>query len=235
MFRNPSYRHSRHHLMMVSLQQVLDSNPEFTDLLLMMCCLEATHIPRAFLEAYKPQLVVDTFMLQMKKYSLIHQESSSGAYLTVSIPKMMQTIGLDYLNTRLGAQQLPHRQIAMLQAIERVIQKAMDEENSDLMKLFEPHLKATASISIDATGDLKRLVGCVYYYLGEDDQTLTHLSQSVNIRKPSSMKAGLLMHFHIWATPIKIKDLYAIQCLEEASGFIVNTMGFISHTNITSW
>jgi hypothetical protein len=27
------YRHSRHHLMMVSLQQVLDSNPEFTDLL----------------------------------------------------------------------------------------------------------------------------------------------------------------------------------------------------------
>ncbi|MDO9354258.1 MAG: hypothetical protein Q7T55_11215, partial [Solirubrobacteraceae bacterium] len=59
--------------------------PEFGDLLLMMCCLEANHIPRAFLETYKPQLVVDTFMLQMKKYSLIHQESSSGAYLYLRI------------------------------------------------------------------------------------------------------------------------------------------------------
>jgi tetratricopeptide (TPR) repeat protein/DNA-binding CsgD family transcriptional regulator len=217
------YRHSRHHLMMVSLQQVLDSNPEFTDLLLMMCCLEATHIPRAFLETYKPQLVVDTFMLQMKKYSLIHQESSSGAYSTVSIPKMMQTIGLDYLNTRLGAQQMPHRQIAMLQSIERAIQKAIDEENGDLMKLFEPHLKKLLTLDFQSMQQaiLEGLVGCVSYYLGEDDQTLTHLSQSVKAlkEKPSLNEGRIADALSYLGDTYKNKGDYAnaIACLEEAS------------------
>ena len=217
------YRHSRHHLMMVSLQQVLDSNPEFTDLLLMMCCLEATHIPRAFLEAYKPQLVVDTFMLQMKKYSLIHQEGSSGTYSTISIPKIMQTIGLDYLNTRLGAQQMPHRQIAMQQAIERVIQKAMDEENSDLMKVFEPHLKKLLTFDFQPMQHaiLEGLVGCVYYYLGEDDQTLTHLSQSIKLlkEKPSLNERRVADALSYLGDTYKNKGDYthAIQCLEEAS------------------
>lgn len=217
------YRHSRHHLMMVSLQQVLDSNPEFTDLLMMMCCLEATHIPRAFLEAYKPQLVVDTFMLQMKKYSLIHQEASSGTCPTVSIPRMMQTIGLDYLNTRLGVQQLPHRQVAMLQAIERVLQKAMYEENGDLMKLFEPHLKKLLTLDFQSMQQaiLEGLVGCVYYYLGEDDQTLTHLSQSVKaLKERSSLNEGRIAEaLSYLGDTYKNKGDYtnAIQCLEEAS------------------
>ncbi|MDP3936358.1 MAG: tetratricopeptide repeat protein [Alphaproteobacteria bacterium] len=217
------YRHSRHHLMMVSLQQVLDSNPEFADLLLMMCCLEANHIPRAFLDAYKSQLVVDTFMLQMKKYSLIHQESSFGTYPTVSIPKMMQTIGLDYLNTRLGAQQLPHRQIAMLQAIERVIQKTMDEENSDLMKVCEPHLKKLLTSDFQTTQHaiLEGLIGCVSYYLGEDDQTLTHLSQSINTLKenPSLNEGRIALALSYLGDTYKNKGDYsnAIRCLEEAS------------------
>jgi len=217
------YRHSRHHLMMVSLQQVLDSNPEFTDLLLMMCCLEAAHIPRAFLDAYKPQLVVDTFMLQMKKYSLIHQEGSSGTYSTVSIPRMMQTIGLDYLNRRLGAQQMPHRQIAMLQAIERVIQKAMDEENADLMKVYEPHLKKLLTFEFHPMQQavLNCLLGCVSYYLGEDDQTLTHLSQSITTLKetPSLNEGRVALALSYSGDTYKNKGDYAnaIQCLEEAS------------------
>jgi tetratricopeptide (TPR) repeat protein len=217
------YRHSRHHLMMVSLQQVLDSNPEFSDLLLMMCCLESTHIPRAFLEAYKPNLVVDTFMLQMKKYSLIHQESVSGTYATVSIPKMMQTIGLEYLNTRLGTAQLPHRQIAMLQAIERVLQKAMNEENGDLMKVYEPHLKKLVTLDVQSMQQaiLNSLLGCVSYYLGEDDQTLMHLSQSITILKetPSLNEGRIALALSYLGDTYKNKGEYtkAITCLEEAS------------------
>lgn len=217
------YRHSRHHLMMVSLQRVLDLNPEFADLLLMMCCLDATNIPRAFLDVYKPNLVVDTFMLQMKKYSLIHQESSSGTYATVSIPKMMQTIGLEYLNTRLGTEQVPHRYIAMLQAIERVIQKAMDEENADLMKVYEPHLKKLLTLDFQSTQQaiLNCLLGCVSYYLGEDDQTLTHLSQSLNTlkEKPSLNEGRTSRALSYLGDTYKNKGNYemAIQCLEEAS------------------
>jgi len=217
------YRHSRHHLMMVSLQQVLDSNPEFADLLLMMCYLESTHIPRAFLEENKPQLVVDTFMLQMKKYSLIHQESSFGTYQTVSMPKMMQTIGLDYLNTRLGQQQLPHRQIAMLQAIERVIQKAMDEEKADLMKVFEPHLKKLLNLDFPSMqrAILNCLLGCVSYYLGDDDQTLTYLSQSLKtLKEKSALNEGRISRaLSYLGDTYKNKGNYemAIQCLEEAS------------------
>lgn len=216
------YRHSRHHLMRVSLQQVLDSNPEFADLLLMMCCLDARHIPRAFLDVYKPQLVVDTFMLQMKKYSLIHQESSSGNYQTVSIPKMIQTIGLDFLNTRLGAQQLPHRYVAMLQAIERVIQKAIDDENSDLMKVFEPHLKKLLTLDCQPMqlAILKGLIGCVSYYLGEDDQTLTHLSTSLNTlkEKPSLNEGRMAIALSYLGDTYKNKGDYtnAVACLEEA-------------------
>jgi tetratricopeptide (TPR) repeat protein/DNA-binding CsgD family transcriptional regulator len=217
------YRHSRHHLMMVSLQQVLDSNPEFADLLLMMCCLEATHLPRIFLDAYKPQLVVDAFMLQMKKYSLIHQESSSGEYSMVSIPRIMQTIGLDYLNTRLGVQQMPHRQIAMLQAVERVIQKTVDEENSDLMKLFEPHLKKLLTLNFQSMQHavLSSLFGCVSYYLGEDDQTVTHLSKSLNtLKEKASLNEGrIAIALSYLGDTYKNKGDYinAIACLEEAS------------------
>jgi tetratricopeptide (TPR) repeat protein/DNA-binding CsgD family transcriptional regulator len=217
------YRHSRHHLMMVSLQQVLDSNPEFADLLLMMCCLEATHIPRAFLDAYKPQLVVDTFMLQMKKYSLIHPDASSGTYQTVSMPKMMQTIGLEYLNTRLGTAQLPHRHIAMLQAIERVIQKAIDEENSDLMKVYEPHLKKLLTLKFQSMqqGILNGLLGCVSYYLGEDDQALTQLSQSLPTLKetPSLNEGRIAIALSYLGDTYKNKGKYAmaVQCLEGAS------------------
>jgi tetratricopeptide (TPR) repeat protein len=209
--------------MMVSLQEVLDSNPEFADLLLMMCCLEATHIPRAFLDAYKSQLIVDTFMLQMKKYSLIHQESSFGAYQIVAIPKMMQAIGLDYLNKRLGVQQLPHRKTAMLQAIERVIQNTMEEENSDLMKICEPHLKKLLTLDFQPMqlAIVEALLGCVYYYAGEDDQTITHLSKAIPVlkEKPSLNEGRISLSLSYLGDTYKNKGDYvaAIPCLEDAA------------------
>lgn len=176
------HSHSRHHLLSLSIQHVLETQPEFVDLFLMICMLDANHIPRVFLESSKSKLSVDNFMLQMKKYSLIHQDSDATNIKTFSIPKVTQDIGMQYLNEFIGAHNFPHRKLAIIQLIEHVVQSVLDAEDNEYLKLLAPHLKrliAAEDISATTQAALKCLLGCTYYYLGNVEPTIQLIIEAV--------------------------------------------------------
>jgi tetratricopeptide (TPR) repeat protein len=176
------HSHSRHHLMRLSIQHVLETQPEFVDLFLMICMLDAAHIPRVFLESSKSKLIVDNFMLQMKKYSLIHQDSDAINIKTFSIPKVTQDIGMQYLSEFIGTHNFPHRKLAIIQLIEHVVQSVLDAEDNEYLKLQAPHLKrliAAEDISVTTQAALKCLLGCTYYYLGNVELTIQLIIEAV--------------------------------------------------------
>lgn len=200
------HSHSRHHLMSLSIQHVLETQPEFVDLFLMICMLDAGHIPRIFLESSKSKLIVDNFMLQMKKYSLIHQDTDATNIKTFSIPKVTQDIGLQYLREFIGAQNLPHRKLAVIQSVEHVVKSVLDAEDNEYLKILTPHLKrliALDDISPISQANLKCLLGCTYYYLGNDDLTIELVTDGI-----SQLDSNPLGH--------ELKIAVSLSCLGES-------------------
>ena len=216
-------KHSRYHLMTLSWQKILDSHPEFVDLAFLICCLDAQAIPRDILNMYKASHIVDSFILQMNKYSLIQQGKAACDVSLLSVPKVTQQIGFEYLQKVIGVQNLPHRMVAIVQSLERVAHKALEAEDLWMMRALYPHIQKIQSLSLAFTErpNLDYMLGCFDYYLGNLSQTVETLSAAIpQLRKARTpdwerIATGLSYLGDIYKSNGKYKE--SIQCLEEAS------------------
>jgi hypothetical protein len=91
------YTKTRNRIITLSLKQLIDTQKDFGDLLLLISLLSSQNIPRSLLSNYKSDIVVDNFIYNLKKYSLVTSESSSNTIPTISIHRITQEISLDYL------------------------------------------------------------------------------------------------------------------------------------------
>ncbi|MBX9840043.1 MAG: hypothetical protein K2X69_17210, partial [Silvanigrellaceae bacterium] len=75
------YTKTRYGIITLSLKHLIDTNPDFKDLLLFISLLDSQNIPRDLLIQCKDALVVDSFMYHLKKHSLITNEISTAYHL----------------------------------------------------------------------------------------------------------------------------------------------------------
>jgi len=100
------YTKTRYGIITSSVEKLISSHKDFEELLLFMSLLNSQDIPRDLLDKYKGENVVDSFIYNLKKYSLIEMENGLSvlfpASLTFSLHRSTQAIILIYLSEKLN-------------------------------------------------------------------------------------------------------------------------------------
>jgi hypothetical protein len=102
------YTQTRFGIITSSIHKLIEINPEYKNLLLLMCFLDSQNIPLNFLEFYKDPILIDHFMRDLKKYSLITSQSEEGknANRSFSLHRSTQTLSQGYLLTLLKEEEI---------------------------------------------------------------------------------------------------------------------------------
>ena len=182
------YTKTRNRIITLSLKQLIDTQNDFGDLLLLISLLSSQNIPRDLLSNYKSDVVVDNFIYNLKKYSLVTSESSSNPIPTISIHRTTQEISLNYLIKMLN---LPHNSPlldSIISTLENYIVDATDKEDFSRMNLLAAHCEALLTHDHLLTETMKSSIegalGCVYYYLRHNIKARQLLEEShVNLKK----------------------------------------------------
>ena len=97
------YTKTRYSLITLSLQRLINSHKDFLDLLFLISLINPQNIPRDLLNAYKDKTIVDNFIYNLNKYSLLINEiDSSSMTSSLSIHRSTQGINLTYILQQLN-------------------------------------------------------------------------------------------------------------------------------------
>jgi len=86
------YKKTRYDIVALSVKHVIESHPDFVDLLLLICLINSEDIPKDLLIKYKDNIIVNQFIHELKKFSLIAEKLlvNSNNNLTLSINRNTQ-------------------------------------------------------------------------------------------------------------------------------------------------
>lgn len=90
---------TRYNIITLSIKRLIDAEPEFKNLLMLLGFVAAENIPRALLESYKDPVLIDRFISSLKKYAFITGKvlSKDDGDSTFSIHRSTQKIIRDFL------------------------------------------------------------------------------------------------------------------------------------------
>ncbi|OJX06449.1 MAG: hypothetical protein BGO76_00870, partial [Caedibacter sp. 38-128] len=176
-----NYKRTRYSILTVSLKQLLSSHKDFQQLLLLISLLDSQSILRELLDAYKNDLVIDNFLYNLKKFSLI---TIQGSLSTISIHRSTQELCLQYLNNLLNLQTNKQPIKAIASFLETYATEAINREDFTKIKLLAPHIEKLLShvnfLQEETKNSLKGILGCIYYYLSYDTRAKDYLESSLN-------------------------------------------------------
>jgi tetratricopeptide (TPR) repeat protein len=178
------YNQTRYKIITLSLEHLISSHQDFKDLLLFIAMLDSQNIPRNLLDRYKNHVVVDSFIYNLKKYSLISGESLTPLGEVFNLHRSTQAISLAYLTQKFD---LEHNQKQFINPIGKIfrsyVSDLVDNEDSPKIRLMLPHSKTFLMHTNLLTEETKILVenaiGYIYYYLGFDLKSKQHLEISL--------------------------------------------------------
>ena len=163
------YTKTRYNIITLSLIQLIESHKDFQDLMLMSTLLDYQNIPKMLLASYKGDTVVDNFIYNLKKYSLITSEAYENSIATFSLHKSTQEIILAYLKKSLSLKAQEPLIHSIGDTLENSIIEAIDDEDFSKMKILAPHCEAFLNhdklLSEPMKSSIGGALGCIYYYL----------------------------------------------------------------------
>lgn len=89
-----AYAHARYNIIAISIKQLVDAEPEFKSLLMLLSLVSAEDIPKALFESYKDPILIKRFLFLLEKYAFITGRVSSkrNKEKTFSIHRSTQKI-----------------------------------------------------------------------------------------------------------------------------------------------
>ncbi|OJX05136.1 MAG: hypothetical protein BGO76_01740 [Caedibacter sp. 38-128] len=164
------YNKTRYSIISLSMKQMIDTDKNFLSLLILISLLDSQNIPRSLLNIYKDNTIVDSFVFDLKKYSLITGETLPHSSLlpAISLHRSTQEISLAYLLNILNSKE--YNQLFMLAVLnlEDYIYDALEKEDFVKMKLLVSHcesfLNHKSLVSEGVEGLISGALGCIYYY-----------------------------------------------------------------------
>jgi len=181
-----AYTKTRYNIITLSLKRLIETHKDFGDLLLFMSLLHSQNIPRALLEAYKGEIIVDNFIFNLKKYSLIMDESlPSLPSPTLSIHRSTQEICLAYLIKTLGPEKTKELVEEISEFFESHINAVVKDEDLIKMKLLISHCEAFLNhkqlLTLSTEGIIKGELGIIHYYYGDNMRAKSLFEESLLI------------------------------------------------------
>lgn len=164
------YTNTRYQIVTLSIQSIINSNPEFMDLLLLISMIDSNNIPKDLLLAYKDEFVVNKLLNELKKVSIIADDDTSNDAVIFSIHRSIQAIVLVYL---LKSIQLDNH-LDYIQNISNTFEDYMsfelETQNIDKMSALVSHVETFFShnqpINHKVYAKLQSKLGIYYFYLG---------------------------------------------------------------------
>lgn len=166
-----NYAKTRYAIITLSLKELINQNPQFADLLLLISCLDSQNIPKKLLEAScASDLTVNSFMMHLKKFSLITSDSLNMGHHLFSLHRSTQHIALDYMSKHLHDHK-PFNKIVWV--LENYIENIIDFDTDlfALMKILTVHCESFLShkelLSDDIIRTISVKLGALYVWLNE--------------------------------------------------------------------
>lgn len=192
------YGKTRYGVISLSLKNLLKGHKEFAELLLFISLLDSQSIPIHLLEAFKSGPIVDDFIYNLKKYSLITKDGVPvGIHPTLSLHKSTQAITLNYLTNELAL----NKNNPLLDTIGIILDKfllnSLEEENFFDLKVLANHCNAFLYhkdiLPERIEGMIRASLGAIYYNLGNYEKAKVVLEASLpSLERPSDIKSNKL-------------------------------------------
>lgn len=169
------YTQTRYSLISSSLKKIMELNPEYKDLLFLIFQLDSTKIPLDFLNFYKDPLLIDKFVYDLQKFSLITKNSyinNKKDDSFFSMHKSMQLLGKLYLLNTFSAsdqQDLYSRYIEIIENFYETHKKNNSQTVGDTiphLEMFLANIKENKNIVNMKDKYIQKIsfiIGCMYY------------------------------------------------------------------------
>lgn len=178
------YDKTRYNVITLSLRQLIDAHPDFQDLLLLISLVDSQNIPRDFLDTYKDKEIVDSFIYNLNKYSIVLMPSDSfSKNSTFSIHRSTQAIVWEYLKQLLALEKSKELLLPILESMEQYGYEIIQKEDIPRMKILRDHLisflKHKDFLSALAKGYINSELGSIFNYLGDYARAENYFKQSL--------------------------------------------------------
>ncbi len=194
-----NYEKTRNGVTMSTLEKIIETNENFQELLLLVCLVDSQSIPKKLLEFCKPPAVVDAFLDELKKYSLITAESlpSSKEIHAFSIHRSTQAIGLSYftrikLKLEKNNNCLKEVSKAAIKYIDDVIEQGNMLEQGELSKMqpildhYKKFLSHTNLLNQEVIEHMGAQLGLVLFSLSRYEEAQIFLEKILESLGPIS-------------------------------------------------
>jgi len=199
------YIKTRYGIITLSLQHLIDSHKEFSNLLLFMCLLDSQHIPRSLLGSYQRDIqLVDAFIFDLKKYSLVTNDSlpslppSLPLNITFSMHRSTQEIGLAYLTKVLKLEKNSPILQGIAKNFEAYVTDFIEKEDLSKLRLLISHCETFLShkhlLTKGTRDSISSALGGVYLSLGNYEKTKELLEKELLVVRNALSRARALSY-----------------------------------------
>lgn len=176
------YTKTRYNIITLSLNQIMKINKAFTEFLLMISLINSQQIPKEMLERHYEKIIANCFVHELKKYSLITEESAPDTFSTFSLHRSTQDICRSYLMHTLHLSEKHHMVGEISTTLESYMNMLINEQNGNVVKIMIPHCESflTHQITQPAWDAIKIVLGGAYYESGNDTKSIPLLTETLN-------------------------------------------------------
>ncbi len=200
-----AYTKTRYGIIMLSLKKLVDTDPDFQDLLLFISLLDPHKIPRQLLVKFKGNIVVDNFIYHLKKYSLLTNDAASSysGEPVFSIHQSTRAIILAYLTKKLNL--IKHKNLLepQVQSLENYMKETVEKEDFSTMKSLYRHaehfLTHEELLNEESVSSLRGELGCIYCYLRHSLKAKALLTESLlSLKRCCGDQHHKIAHFLVY-------------------------------------
>ncbi len=196
---NDTYAKTRYNIITGSLISISKIHEQFLGLMFFISSIDSQNIPRNLLEEYASSEVVDIFIYNLNKYSLITDQFSSPVGHAFSIHRSTKEIMYSWLIQNLPQQnqQMFLHEVATI--LKSALNQELDEENNVTAEFLAHHceslLKQNPSLNTKAATAIRTVLGIAYYNFGYDQKALVTLKNNLtSVHGNSTETAEILAH-----------------------------------------
>ncbi len=193
-----SYTKTRYRIITLSLKKLMEKDSSFKKFLVCMSLMDSQNIPKEVFEELGSKTLSTKFLHEIKKFSLITNESIKNGLDTLSIHRSTQDIMLAYLIQVLDLKKNKETFIPVLSKLESYIDDSIEKEDIPRMLLLLNHceklLEHSPLLPFDFTNAVKGELGTIYFYIGRSEEAKSLLYQSIEYLQKhhqSPLKLGL--------------------------------------------
>lgn len=165
------YTQTRYGLITLSLTKLIEANPEYKELLFLICFLDSQNIPLDLLTSYKNPILIDNFIRDLKKYSLITSQSGSNQKNFVSVfslHRSMQMLTQKFLVDQLPSEKQKELFDTYIHIVKSYYEKHIYTEYP-MIPVLIPHLEAflqKTKSTKNKEGDKEKWTQTILYMIG---------------------------------------------------------------------